>query len=272
MKKFFKSLTVAFSMYSKIPMPRFQWDSKDMENHLCFFPWVGAVIGLLEYLWCSVYMGEIPFFKEALQIKISQPFFIVISLALPLLVTGGFHVDGFMDTMDAVHSYGSREKKLEILKDPHIGAFSVISLVIFLLLATGGISEIIAFAFERKTITVISFSFFISRCLSGISVIFFPTAKKDGMAAAESRTAGKRVNGFFLFIQLAVSLFLLFFLTWPVFVYGVFCTVSMGLSFLYFAILSRKTFGGITGDLCGFFVCVSELSALLSVAVCAAVF
>ena len=32
-------------------------------------------------------------------------------------------MDGFMDTMDAVHSYGDRTKKLEILKDPHLGAF-----------------------------------------------------------------------------------------------------------------------------------------------------
>ena len=43
----------------------------------------------------------------------------------------GFHVDGFMDTMDALHSYQPRERKLEILKDSHIGAFSVIKLAEF---------------------------------------------------------------------------------------------------------------------------------------------
>ena len=46
-----KSFFIAFSIYSKIPMPQFEWKDKDMEYSLCFFPWVGAVIGLLEYLW-----------------------------------------------------------------------------------------------------------------------------------------------------------------------------------------------------------------------------
>ena len=40
-----KSFFIAFSMYSKIPMPQFQWKDEDMRYALCFFPWVGAVIG-----------------------------------------------------------------------------------------------------------------------------------------------------------------------------------------------------------------------------------
>ena len=55
--------------------------------------------------------------------------FAFVGLAIILLVTGGIHMDGYMDTMDALHSYGSREKKLEILKDSHIGAFAVIMTV-----------------------------------------------------------------------------------------------------------------------------------------------
>ena len=51
MKKIAKACNVAFSMYSKIPMPRFEWASEDMRYHLFFFPWIGAVIGLLEWGW-----------------------------------------------------------------------------------------------------------------------------------------------------------------------------------------------------------------------------
>ena len=46
-----KSFAVAFSMYSRIPMPRFKWDEKDMRYHLIFFPLVGAVIGGTLMLW-----------------------------------------------------------------------------------------------------------------------------------------------------------------------------------------------------------------------------
>ena len=56
-------------------------------------------------------------------------FRVFITAAIPLVITGGFHVDGFMDTMDALCSNQGRERKLEILKDPHTGAFACIFLV-----------------------------------------------------------------------------------------------------------------------------------------------
>ena len=55
-KKVVKAFVVAFSIYSKIPMPRFTWESEDMKYHLCFFPWVGAVIGALEWGWFNLFI------------------------------------------------------------------------------------------------------------------------------------------------------------------------------------------------------------------------
>ena len=114
-----KSIIVAFSMYSRIPMPRFNWNSKDMKYHLIFFPWVGAVIGGLEYGWQ----------KLSYEFNISYIVFTLIALVIPVIVTGGFHVDGYMDTSDALASWGDKEKRLEILKDSHVGAFAVIRLI-----------------------------------------------------------------------------------------------------------------------------------------------
>ena len=54
--------------------------------------------------------------------------------ALPVLVSGGIHTDGFIDTVDALSSYGDKEKKLEILKDPHTGAFAIIGAIMYYLL------------------------------------------------------------------------------------------------------------------------------------------
>ena len=59
---------------------------------------------------------------------------------IPILITGGFHIDGFMDTQDAINSYKPREKKLEILKDPHIGAFAVISLLAYSIFWAGAMA------------------------------------------------------------------------------------------------------------------------------------
>ena len=102
-----KSFFISFSIYSKIPMPQFEWKKEDMRYTLIFFPWVGAVIGALLYGWMRlcIYLG------------LNSWCMYLIGTAIPLIVTGGFHLDGYMDTMDAFRSYKPKETKLEILKN-----------------------------------------------------------------------------------------------------------------------------------------------------------
>ncbi len=108
-----KSFFIAFSLYSSIPVPQFTWKEEDMKYVLCFFPWVGAVIGALVYLWgrfCN-------------HCAVGTLCYSLIGTAIPLIITGGFHVDGFMDTMDAFHSYQPRERKLDFRPESHSGGF-----------------------------------------------------------------------------------------------------------------------------------------------------
>ena len=250
-----KSIDVAFSIYSKIPMPKFTWDSSDMKYHLCFFPWIGAVIGGLEWLW----------FKLAEWLSMGQICFVLFGVSIPLLVTGGFHMDGFMDTMDAIYSYQNRERKLEILKDPHIGAFSVICLAIYGLLFTGFFSEIK----RPEYFGVFCCSFFLSRIFSGLSVICLKDAKKDGMLKTASNTAGRKAVFTTLLIQMVLCVVLMLYLSWLA---GLISFVTACLSFLYYWRISSKQFGGITGDLAGFFVTVSELGMVMVIGIISVLF
>ena len=127
MKAVFNSFIIAFSMYSKIPMPKVSWSKDNMRYVMCFFPLVGTVIGGLVYLWSKI-SSSLPF---------SNVFHTVILILIPLIITGGIHMDGYLDTLDALSSYGSKEKKLEILKDPHTGAFALIHCVIYFFLTYG---------------------------------------------------------------------------------------------------------------------------------------
>ncbi len=248
MKKILKAIDVAFSMYSKIPMPRFQWDSGDMEYHLCFFPWIGACIGILEYVWFL--------FSNSF---ISNQFVVIpIAMAIPLLVTGGFHVDGFMDTMDALHSYQSREKKLEILKDPHIGAFSVISLLCYVLLVLGFLEA----TKGEATVKVLCCGFFLARTLSGISVVSFPKAKNEGMLKTSSRNAAQRSVLIVLIIQGIICCGVMMFLQLQM---GIIAIVAMILTFMYYYVMSKKQFGGTTGDLAGYYVVMAEGISVMAV-------
>ena len=99
-----QTMAVAFAMFSALPVPQFTWNSKNMRYALCAFPLIGGVIGALWSL-----CGALP-----LPDMIRAGGFCLI----PVLVTGGIHLDGYADTSDALSSYGDREKKLEILKDP----------------------------------------------------------------------------------------------------------------------------------------------------------
>ena len=54
MKTMLETLSVAFSMFSVLPVPRCAWSEKNMRFALCAFPLVGAVVGAAWWLWCAV--------------------------------------------------------------------------------------------------------------------------------------------------------------------------------------------------------------------------
>ena len=252
---FFKSIAIAFSMYSKIPMPHFKWEEKDMKYMLCFFPWVGAVIGIVLFLWsllCSYF--NIGFMAYSL-----------IGTAIPLIITGGFHVDGFMDTMDALHSYQPRERKLEILKDSHIGAFAVIMLALY------GLIYIAAFSYVDRGVIlqVVCSGFFLSRVLSGLGVVYLKPARENGMLFTSASNAHKRNVKIALFIQLFLCIA---FMIWRAPLAGSIVVVIGLLSFAYYRWKSYKEFGGITGDTAGYFVAISECAMIVGAAVLSIVF
>lgn len=240
---------IAFSMYSKIPMPHRQWKDEDMKYSMSFFPFVGAVIGAVAWLWLWL----------CKQVDIPEVACAGVGLAIPLLITGGFHIDGYMDTMDAIHSYGSKERKLEILKDSHIGAFAVIMLVLYVLLYVSGYSMIS----HTDTIRVYSLSFMLSRILSALSLLSFTKAKDTGSLAQFAKTAGKGVRSVVITELIAVVALMLV-CDWLA---GLTAILLAAFAFLYYAIFSRKNFGGITGDIAGYFLCVCELVMVMGLGI-----
>ena len=123
MKSAWSGLLVAFSLYSAVPVPQVQWEKRTMRWALSFLPLVGALVGAAEWLW---YLFCAHFGAAAL-------FYAVGAALIPLFVSGGIHLDGLCDTCDALCSFGDRDKRLAILKDPHVGAFGPMWLMAFLL-------------------------------------------------------------------------------------------------------------------------------------------
>lgn len=245
MGKLWKSFTLATAMYSAIPTPRTEWDGDSMAYAFCFFPWIGLVVGGAELLWWHV----------AAALGIEGLLFAAVAALLPLLVTGGIHLDGFLDVADARGSHQSRERKLEILKDSHVGAFAVIAMGCYLLLYTALWSAVT----PHPALALIPV---LSRTLSGLAAIHWKNARGSGMLATFSSASALWANRVVLVLWLfATALALGFLPGWE----GVAVLIAALLSVLYYRFMSRREFGGITGDLAGWFVQVMELAALAAV-------
>ena len=240
-----KAFVVAFSMYSKIPMPKVAWEEKNIRYAMCFFPFVGMVIGAMFYGWWMLcnYLQMGMLCRSA------------VAAVLPVLLTGGIHIDGFMDTMDAKSSYQSRERKLEILKDAHVGSFAVLSVVVYFLLEVAGFSEL----HSKEAAGVAALGYILSRTFSGFALVTMEGARQDGLLYTFSSGAHKRIVRVVLVFIACLTVSAMFFID---IVRGALVLAGVLLVFFYYAIMSRKEFGGITGDLAGWFLTVCELCIL----------
>ena len=234
-------------------MPRADWEKENMKYAMCFFPWVGAVIGACVYLWCR-FAGNIP---------VGSILYAAVLTLIPIFITGGIHLDGLLDTADALSSWQTRERRLEILKDSHTGAFAIITCCMYFIAYFGFSSEL--FEMQRiEGIGVIAIGFFLSRCLSGFSVTAFPCAKDSGLAATFANGADKKRAGKVLIVEGILAIAVMIWVSIPL---GIAALVAALLTFWWYHHMSVEKFGGITGDLAGCFLQVCELMILVAVVV-----
>ena len=244
--RFFETLLVALSTYSAIPVPQFEWNEKNTAYPLCFLPVVGVLCG-------GVLLA---FYALCLYLHASALFFAAVGVCIPLLLTGGIHMDGYMDTVDALSSHQTRERMLEILKDPHCGAFAVIYCGIYLLLNAALLSQI----YQQGSVLLFCLIFVLSRCLSGLCAVNLPSARKNGMLAAFTEHTRRSRSNIALGIVLAVTCGVMIAVNWKLVWFPLAAAALWVL--IYRAVVLRR-FGGVTGDTAGFFLQMCELLSLL---------
>ena len=168
--RWIRAVILAFSTYTQIPMPQVRWDDDAMKLSIAFLPFVGVLIGAIVYGWRVVCVVS----------GFSPVLFAAVTAALPIAVTGGIHMDGYCDTTDALASWQDKERRLEILKDPHVGAFALIHFGVYLLVSFALLYEL----YQRGYDTGIGMMYILSRCFAGLSAMTMPNARKEGMLAA----------------------------------------------------------------------------------------
>ena len=251
-----KSLIIAFAMYSKFPMPRVDWEKKALSWALCWFPLVGLAVGAVLWLWLALagWLGFGAVFTAALALLPCA--FAGLGMGL---ATGkaGIHLDGFCDTCDALSSHQSREKKLEILKDSHTGAFAIICCGLYLLVFFAAWCEA---APAGGAALALALGPAFSRSLSGLFAVTLPNARGTGLLATFTGPMdAARARVVLAAWAIAAAAAMVFLSPWT----GAGALAGAALACLYYVTTARRQFGGVTGDLAGFFLQLCELGMVL---------
>jgi adenosylcobinamide-GDP ribazoletransferase len=242
MKKFLHGLAMALGMFSILPMPHV-WDGAAAHLVMPLFPLAGAVIGLA---WWGL---------AALLAAAGAPRLLAAGLLAlaPLFFSGFIHVDGYMDTADALGSRRGLEEQRRILKDPNVGAFGSVALGALLLLFFCAVYEAPAGPVLVLIPTLV-------RGVVGFGMLGQPTITPNGFAATFQQGAGRghrAALGAICALCLAAAWGLG--VGWPVTAAG----AAAGLALA----CACKRLAGVSGDLCGFALVLGELAGVVVLAV-----
>jgi adenosylcobinamide-GDP ribazoletransferase len=212
-----------------------------MARSVIFYPVVGLLIGA--FLVAAYYA------MQALAITgAGQSVILAVILAG---ITGGMHLDGIADMADGLMSGKSREETLKIMKDPHIGAMGVIAIACALLLKIALLSNLHTGNIAAGTLLMCV----VSRWTPVMLMYAFAYARKDGKAQVFMQGMNNRICG----IAGALAVFLC------LCVYGLkgllILTLVTGSLLLIGNRISRRL-GGITGDVLGASIEISEIATL----------
>ena len=174
----------------------------------------------------------------------------VIMLITPMLLTGGLHCDGFMDTMDGLFSGRSRERMLEIMKDSRVGSNGVVGYVLLTVTEWAIILDM------EPAVMVAAFFVMpiISRLMMVGAIRLYPYARPEGMGKAFVEHS----ESWSLWFAAVITVILT---SWTG-IFGATAFLIVTAFSVFFANYAVKRLGGLTGDLYGAITTLAELIVL----------
>jgi adenosylcobinamide-GDP ribazoletransferase len=235
-----RNLRIAFGLMTTLPfrLPE-NWSAGDSGRAAVWYPLVGLVIGALTWL---AWKGAIFVFSPLIAS--------VITLAVWVILTGGLHLDGLADCCDGLFASVTPERRLEIMKDPHVGAFGVIGLILVLFLKAAALVSLTS---------VSSLGMLLAASLARWCILpagLMPLARPSGMASDFAAGFQRSLIGWGGIIPLTLAILLG--------LRGILSSVAgLGAAVLILW-LSKSRIGGVTGDVFGMIVEVVETVTLLT--------
>ena len=236
---------MALSMFTVIPTPKV-WEQKALNWVIPNLPVVGFIIGFINYGFARLLRYQ----------QVSTILASVLIFVLPLILSGFIHLDGYMDVSDAISSRADMTKKHAILVDPHVGAFAVIALGVYLLM--GGAATHAALL-TNMPLRAFLFIPVVSRCGAGLLLFGSNLMKQTGFAATFRKDASS-IQIIVIALMLVGAMLAGYLLAGQ----GLVLTLVVALFATAFAgKFAIKQLDGVSGDVCGFAITIGELTAFL---------
>ncbi len=235
------SLLLALQFLTIIPVNHSNIASdRQLGNSILFYPVIGLLIGSI-LAFSSLMIANIP-----LQIQSS------IILILWVVLTGGLHLDGLADCADAwVGGLGSKQRSLEIMKDPAAGPIAVVVLVLLLLLKW----SVIIYILEQQALVVLVLTPVMGRL--AILILMLSTSYVRTAGLGEKLVANLPISA-----TKAISLFSILI---SIYYLGIIPISFMLIMLIIISYQAKKRLGGLTGDVYGAAVELVEISIFLGV-------
>lgn len=238
-----RTLRIAFGLMTTLPfrLPE-DWSAGDSGRAAVWYPLVGSVIGALTWLtWKGANFLFPPLVAG------------IATLVIWVALTGGLHLDGLADCCDGLFASVPLERRLEIMKDPHVGTFGVIGLILVLFLKAAALTS-------ASLTSVSSFGILLATSLARWCVLpagLVPLARPAGSGMGADFILGLRRSSIFLGAIVPLALMTMLGLRG---VLAVLTGVGMAALVLW---LAKLRIGGVTGDVFGMIVEMVETAVLL---------
>ena len=224
------------------------WTEENFGGSVKFFPMIGAVLGVISSSIALIFLS----------LEIPQNLSAAILSILPIILTGGIHADGFMDTCDGILSGREKDRALEIMKDSRAGSMAVASFVCISIL---NFAITLDLQSQPHMLIVAFFSTpIISRAMMVATIGLFPYARPSGMGFAFAKYTTRKT--------IALAIFQMIALTIPVAIFfprGLLIAMISSAIFTWrFGIYSTQKLGGVTGDVYGLVTVMVESICLAS--------
>ncbi len=206
---------------------------------LKWFPLVGGVVGAAVG---AVWWGA----GEAFPLWLAA----ALAVATDLALTGLLHVDGLADTADGLLPHAERERRLEIMRSPEVGAFAVAAIVTCLLM------RFAAFGSQPADVLLVTGIWCAARTVVAVAPAWMPYARDLGAATAMLDQPVARWP--LVALAPAIALAVL-----GVGAEGAVAVVVSVVAAVGVLVLARARVGGFTGDVLGAAIVVGETAGLI---------